>query len=63
MAAACEKIDHLESVSYRAEIGASVGSLARIALAIIAASGMDPAHAVRSRLDGVKKRSILHGRV
>ncbi len=63
MAAACEKIDHLESVSYRTEIGASVGSLTRIALAAISASGVDPAHAVRNRLDGVKKRSILHGRI
>lgn len=63
MAAACEKIDHLESVSYRAEIGASIGSLAKTALAVIAVSGTDPAHAVHSRLDGVKRRSILHGRI
>jgi len=63
MAAACEKIDHLESVAFRTEIAASISGLAAIALAVIAAHGIEPAQAVDERLEGVKKRSVLHGRI
>jgi len=63
IAAACEKIDHLENVSYREEIKAGIARLAAISLALLSAKDIDPASAVRERLAGVKKRSKLHGRM
>jgi len=63
MAAACEKIDHLEEILFRAEVRTSIASLATTSLAVISAQGIDPAQAVHERLDSVKKRSILHGRI
>lgn len=63
VAAACEKIDHLEEISFRSEIKAGLGCLSAISLAYIAQCGHDPANAVRQRLDGVKRRLKLHGRI
>lgn len=63
VAAACEKIDHLEPISYRSEIGAGIGRLAELATAFIARQGIDPTHAVRKRLADVKQRLVLHGRI
>ena len=63
MAAACEKIDHLEEVSFRAEVRASIAVLATLSLAFISIRGIDPSQAVHERLDGVKARLKLHGRI
>jgi len=61
IAAACEKIDHLEDVAYRSEIKGGVACLAAISLALLSTNGADPADAVRSRLTSVKTRLKLHG--
>jgi hypothetical protein len=63
MAAACEKIDHLEEIPFRAEIRDCVASLAALALAFITARGIDPTSAIHDRLDRVKSRLKLHGRI
>ncbi len=63
MAAACEKIDHLEEISFRAEIRDCVAQLSSIALAFLSSNGIDPMEAVRDRLGRVKKRLKLHGRI
>jgi hypothetical protein len=63
VAAACEKIDHLEEISFRSEITQGVARLVTLALAVVAANGIDPAHAVQTRLAKVKERLRLHGRV
>lgn len=63
MAAACEKIDHLEEIPTRGEVKSAVAGLAALSLAAIAASGIDPVSAVRERLGAVKKKSKLHGRM
>ena len=63
MAAACEKIDHLEEISFRAEIRDCIAQLGSIALAFLASNGIDPMQAVRDRLGGVKKLLKLHGRI
>jgi hypothetical protein len=63
MAAACEKIDHLEEISFRAEIGNSIAQFGSIALAVLSLHGIDPVQAVRDRLGGVKERLKLHGRI
>lgn len=63
IAAACEKIDHLEEVSFRSEIKSGIASLATLALSLLAVHHVDPAAAVRSRLSEVKQRLLLHGRV
>jgi hypothetical protein len=61
IAAACEKIDHLEPISFRSEIKAGLAKLAAISLAILSRHGQDPAAAVRQRLSEVKQRLKLHG--
>lgn len=63
VAAACEKIDHLEDIPFRAEIKAGVARLSEIAIAVLASYGIDPARAVRERLAAVKTRLKLHGHV
>lgn len=63
IAAACEKIDHLEEISFRKEISQGIARLSNLSLAFIALQGVEPAQAVRERLAGVKQRLKLHGRV
>lgn len=63
IAAACEKIDHLEEIAFRSEIKAGLSKLLTLSLAVIASHGIDPADAARERLQGVKKRLKLHGRI
>lgn len=63
IAAACEKIDHLEEVSFRAEVRSGIARLSAIALAFVSSEGLDLAEAVRARLADVKNRLKLHGRI
>jgi hypothetical protein len=63
IAAACEKIDHLEEISFRGEMRSGVVTLSKIALALLVMQSIDPALAVRERLNGVKQRLKLHGRI
>lgn len=61
MAAACEKLDHLESFPYRQAIQA--GAVSVVALAISAAfdRGWSMEELVRERLQPVKEKSIFYG--
>jgi hypothetical protein len=63
MAAACEKIDHLEEIPFREEMRQSIARLTNLSLAYISNHGIDPADAVRQRLREVKQRLKLHGRI
>ncbi len=63
MAAACEKIDHLEEIPFRAEIRDCIARLSSIALASLASKAVEPMQAVDQRLTSVKKRLKLHGLV
>lgn len=63
IAAACEKIDHLEEISYRANIKVGLAKLLTLSLAVISKQGIDPATAARERLEIVKRRLKLHGRI
>lgn len=63
MAAACEKIDHLEEISFREEIRWSLAQLCKFSIAFISSHGNDPAQVIRTRLAEVKKRLKLHGRI
>ena len=63
VAAACEKIDHLEGISFRGEIKGGLAKLLILSLAVIASQGIDPAAAIRMRLQSVKSRLTLHGRI
>jgi len=64
IAAACEKVDHLEEISFRAEIRTGLAQLCTLSLAFISMYGNgDPAAAVRERLHAVKSRLKLRGRI
>lgn len=63
VAAACEKIDHLEPILFRAEIMTGVAKLAELSLSVLAQCGIDPRARVHERLLAVKTRSRLHGRM
>lgn len=61
MAAACEKLDHLESFSYRETIRDSAVTLVGAALSVARERGWDIEDLVRQRLQPVKEKSIFHG--
>ena len=63
IAAACEKIDHLEEISFRAEIRNGIAQISALSLAYISSQGIDAARAIRHRLETVKQRLKLHGRI
>ena len=61
MAAACEKLDHIEDFPFRRVMRESVVNLAKGALVFAGVRGWDLAQLVRERLRGVKEKSVLHG--
>jgi hypothetical protein len=63
MAAACEKLDHLEDVAFRPIIRQCVMDLLRAAAAEAERHGWEIETLVRKRLAGVKQKMIFHGRV
>jgi hypothetical protein len=63
IAAACEKIDHLEEILFRAEIRDGLAQISGLSLAYISLQGIDAGQAVRQRLSEVKQRLKLHGRI
>src|SRR5258708_36033321 len=63
IATACEKIDHLEEILFRAEIKAGLAQISALSLAYISSQGVDPTYAIRQRLSEVKRRLKLHGRI
>jgi hypothetical protein len=63
MAGACEKIDHLEEVSYRKAVAAAIGKLAELALSTFGRFNKNPAELVRDRLSQIKQKLQLHGHI
>lgn len=61
MAAACEKLDHLEDVAFRPVIRENTIALFIAALTEAERRGWDIYDLVRARLAGVKKKMIFHG--
>lgn len=63
MAAACEKLDHLEDVAFRPVIRENAIALLNAALGEAERRGWVIADLVRARLVGVKQKMIFHGRL
>jgi hypothetical protein len=61
MAAACEKLDHIEDFPFRVTVASAVVRLAMGALIFASAREWDLFYLTRERLAGVKNKSILHG--
>jgi hypothetical protein len=59
MAAACEKIDHLEAFPFRDELQKAVLRLSQIALIAAVANNLDLASAIRERRRDIRARSSL----
>jgi hypothetical protein len=63
MAAACEKLDHLEDVAFRPVIRENALALLSAAMGEAERRGWTIADLVRARLAGVKQKMIFHGRL
>jgi hypothetical protein len=63
MAAACEKMDHLEAFPFRERISESVLELLSQALAFAEAQDWDVEEMVATRLQPVKEKSIFYGKL
>jgi hypothetical protein len=63
MAAACEKLDHLEDVPFRCVIRDSALALLQVATGESSRRGWDITSLTRDRLAEVKQKMIFHGRV
>ena len=63
MAAACEKLDHLEDFPFRATVAKAAVTLVDGAIKFAEACGWDLAALVRSRLGTIKEKMIFHGRI
>lgn len=62
MAAACEKLDHIEAVAFRDEVTAAVSDLLSATITFAASRRWPLDELVRARLGAVKKKWIHHGR-
>lgn len=63
MAAACEKLDHMEDFPFRPTVRAAATNLVCTAMAEADAQGWNLPDLVRRRLAGVKQKMIFHGRI
>lgn len=63
MAAACEKMDHLEAFPFRERISEAVLDLLSQALSYAEAMGWSVENMVAARLEPVKEKSIFHGKL
>lgn len=63
MAAACEKLDHLEDFPFRPVIRERAIALVQAVVAEAEQHGWDIVDLVRARLAGVKQKMIFHGRL
>lgn len=63
MAAACEKLDHLEDYPFRPVLREGTVELVRAAILFAEAQGWNLRHLVQLRLKPVKEKFIHHGRV
>lgn len=61
MAAACEKLDHLESFPYRQTVQDAAVALVAVAICVANQHGWDVRELVRDRLQPVKEKSIFYG--
>ncbi len=63
MAAACEKLDHLEDFPFRPVIRDAVVGIVGAAISHAEGQCWDLRELVRERLSGVKRKSMFHGRL
>jgi hypothetical protein len=63
MAAACEKLDHLEEFPFRATIRAAALALIQSSILFAEARGWNLEDLVHTRLAAVKEKMIFHGQV
>lgn len=63
MAAACEKLDHLEDYPFRPVIKAATVELLQSSLNVCRANGWDVQDLVASRLQPIKEKSIFYGKL
>jgi hypothetical protein len=63
MAAACEKLDHIEAVEFRGEVTGAISNLMAAAMGVAASRGWSVEQLVRARLSAVKKKWIHHDRM
>lgn len=63
MAAACERIDHLEDFPFRVAIREQVDVILSAAFAFVSHLQLNPVLEMETRLAGVKSKSIFHGRL
>lgn len=63
MAAACEKLDHIEAVDFRGEVTAATANLIAATVTVAAAKRWPLDRLVRARLGAVKQKWIHHDRV
>jgi len=63
MAAACEKLDHVEDFPFRRLIADAITDLAKGVLVFAAGQNWNLLEMARERLGGVKQKSILHGSI
>jgi hypothetical protein len=59
MAAACEKLDHLEDFPFRPTISAGVVEIARVAIALCKSEGWNVGGLVRQRLEGIRAKALF----
>jgi hypothetical protein len=63
MAAACEKLDHIEAVDFRGEVTGAISDLIAATVTVAASKRWPLDQLVRARLGAVKKKWIHHDRV
>lgn len=62
MAAACEKMDHLEDFPFRQILVEETLGLLSVLTALFQSEGRDPVAEMHARLANIKEKSIFHGR-
>lgn len=63
MAAACEKLDHLEEFPFRQTLTAQCLSIISACLSLFVARGWEPTRAMHERLASIKSKSIFYGKI
>ena len=63
MAAACEKLDHLEEFPFRAAIVDETLAILAVTLDLFSAEGWNPIQEMEERLAPIRAKSIFHGKL
>lgn len=63
MAAACEKLDHLEDFPFRSTLRDETLAILRACIALFASEGWEPVREMTDRLLPIKGKSIFHGKL